>query len=229
MWGTGCSVWRSPSRLWTAAWGDPAPATWTPCALTCTSRVLRLPLALPQPLPLFPARSGPPPSLRREAGWCLPPPGCRRPLQPQLLRGPGGVWGPGSRPRFALSALCCPAGARGLELGAMPGAEGPLSGASGLSSHSRPHSWASICASWAGWPTARLRTPSSSLRQAVAMGGRASSAWARGRTCQSAGMPTATASKVRPLPPGRVPSRQPATHRRLPRRCGLPVQRWPRG
>lgn len=38
-WVMDCSVWRSPSRPWTAAWASPHRVTWMPCAPTCTSRV----------------------------------------------------------------------------------------------------------------------------------------------------------------------------------------------
>lgn len=77
-----------------------------------------------------------------------------------------------------------------------PFSVGPWVSASALSCYS----WASTSALWAGWPTARLPTPSSSLRQTVGMARWAWSAWAPGRTARSAGTPTASACEVRPPP-----------------------------
>lgn len=50
-----------------------------------------------------------------------------------------------------------------------PSLGGPSSWALGVSIPSCPYSWASTCALWAGWPTARLPTLLSSLRQTVVM------------------------------------------------------------
>lgn len=137
------------------------------------------------------------------------------------------MWGPGSCPCFSSSALCCPAGAWG------PGARNqacgdPWSWALGLNIPSYPYSWASTCALWAGWPTARLPTPSFSLRQTVVLVRWASSAWAPGRTCQSAGMPIATVCKVQPPPPCLTPwlCPFPLAHQPNPLNPPFP-QMWP--
>lgn len=78
-----------------------------------------------------------------------------------------------------------------------------FSWALGLSLCLSCYSWASTSALWAGWPTARLPTPSSSLRQTAGMARWAWSAWAPGRTARSAGTPTASACKVWPPPQAR--------------------------
>lgn len=138
------------------------------------------------------------------------------------------MWGPGSCSCFSTSALCCPEGVWGAGIWSQaPGA--PSGWAFGLSTPSCPCSSASTCAVWAGWPTARLPTQSSSLRQTVVVGRWASSAWASGRTTQSAGTPTATASKVqrpRPQPLKPCPTCPGSAHSHSPTQ--LPVsQMWP--
>ena len=86
-----------------------------------------------------------------------------------------------------------------------------LNWALGLSLHFSPYSWASTSALWAGWPMARLPTPSSSPRQTVGTARWAWSAWAPGRTSRSAGTPTASACEVRP-PLSPLASVSPLTH-----------------
>lgn len=55
-WVTDCSVWRKPSRLWTAVWAIRHPATRMPCALTyifrvCSPAPLLAPCFIPEPQP----------------------------------------------------------------------------------------------------------------------------------------------------------------------------------
>lgn len=83
MWVMDCSVWRSPSHLWTAAWASPHRVTQMPCAQTCTSRVSFPACSVPVSYLRAPADCIPPSC--RETGWCLPPASHQRPLRSQLL------------------------------------------------------------------------------------------------------------------------------------------------
>lgn len=194
-----CSVCWNLSHLWTAAWTGRLPVTQTPCALTCTSRVC------------FPA----PPHTLALPGWRLTDhaslPSAEKRAGVFHLQAPSGPYGL----NFSEAEAAC--GAQGAVLasllqlsaaqqvcGAWESGAKPvgafLSWALGLSLRFCRCSWASTSALLAGWPTARLPTPSSSPQQTVGTARWAWSAWAPGRTSRSAGTPTASACEVRPPP-----------------------------
>ena len=205
-----CSVCWNLSRPWTAAWTGRLPVTQTLCALTFTSRVC---FPAPSPHPHFPGwwptDHAPLPSAEKRAGVFH-------------LQAPSGPYGL----NFSEAEAAC--GAQGAVLasllqlsaaqqvcGAWESEAKPvgtlLNWALGLSLCFSRYSWAFTSALWAGWPTARPPTLSSSPRQTVGTARWAWSAWAPGRTSRSAGTPTASACEVRP-PPSPLASVSPLMH-----------------
>lgn len=164
-----CSVWRSWNRLWTAAWAGHPPATQMPCALICISRVCPLPTPSTHFIPQsWSADHAPLYSAEKRAGVfhlqaTSGPYGLNFSEAEAACKAQGAILA--SFPQLSAAQQVCGAQKLGPSVG------GGLDWVLGLSIPSCSYSWASTCASWAGWPTALLPTLWFSLWRTVAMVG----------------------------------------------------------